>query len=248
MARMAGKHLVVVTLATLLVAGGIAQAQWSGAATIRDESFYVASSSLVLGPLGSEWGGSEGWTITQGFQLNLEYQAGVLDKDIANINTYLYPANAAFPSDHTDGTWDVNFDDEEEYVLRVDCTGAGGLPLYTYPDIEVTGGSDIQWTMTAWHQTILAGDIVDNGNGTITLRVLPAGTYRPFPNDPPVNNVEIFDGQVACEVLGYTFTGTCAGIGDGSVLQAELVPEPATMGLLGLGLTALAAIRRKRRR
>ena len=245
---------VILTFCGLIL--GVASAAhavpWAGAASVRDETFYVPSSGLNLGAWTTIKTGNayelSGYEITDPFQINLEYQAGIRDEDIANINTYFYPANAAFPSSHADGAWAVNFDDCEEYLLDIDPNG--GLTVYTYPAGAVGSGDnevidpDIEWTITAWHQTILAGDIVDNGNGTITLRVLPAGTYRPFDNDPPVNAVEVFDGDLDTEVLGYTFTGVVGDIGDGSTLTADLVPEPATMGLLGLG--ALALLKRRR--
>ncbi|MHC4805577.1 MAG: right-handed parallel beta-helix repeat-containing protein, partial [Planctomycetota bacterium] len=146
--------------------------------------------------------------------INLLYQAGILDSDIDAINHYWDPME-----------WTYNFGDNEEYILNVDAEGE--LTIYEFDGMnETVGGSDIKWTLTAWHQTILAGDIIDNGDGTITLQVLPVGTYRPFVNDPPVNNVEVFDGDLNCEVLGYTFTGAIGGIGDGSVLSVNLPPAP----------------------
>jgi len=246
------KNLMTITITAALLASLSApvHADWTGAATIRDESFYVPSSDLNVGALTTIRAGTDyelsGYEITNPFQINLEHQDGVLDADIANINTYLYPANAAFPPGHTDGAGSVNFPDNEEYLLNI--VPGGGAMVYTYPPDEV--GSEvvdaaIEWTITAWHQTILAGDIVDNGDGTITLRVLPEETYRPFIDDPPVNNVEIFDGNLDTEVLGYTFTGVAGDIGDGSTLGAVLVPEPATMSLLTLG--GLARLRRKRK-
>lgn len=214
-----------------LMATSSAVLAWDGAETIRGETFYVPSSQLTLGAWVTVYGGVQGNVIANPFQINMEYQAGILDSNIANINTYLFPANVAFPPGHTDGTWLKNFSDNVDYVLRVNP--AGGLTVYTYPDLWTVVPA-IQWTLTGWHQTILAGTIVDHGDGTITLLVVPSGTYRPFPNEPPVNNVEVFSGQLACEVLGYRFTGAAGAIGAGSVLvpilrgSAEVETETAT--------------------
>jgi len=225
------KQLTLVVTTTLLVV--FAAATVLEAQTIRDNPGYYASTGLTLGATGSEWGGSTGFVMAAPFQINLEYQAGVLNSAIDAINAY-----------DPDGSWTANFDDEEEYVLKIDA--AGSLPIYTYPDGEEAGGANIQWTLTGWHQTILAGDIIED-TGSVYLRVLPGATYRPFPNDPPVNDVEIFDGNMKCEILGYTFTGNLEDIGEGSVLGVDLVPEPATMLAVGAGLAALAGLRRKRR-
>ncbi|MFA5291595.1 MAG: PEP-CTERM sorting domain-containing protein [Phycisphaerae bacterium] len=229
------KKTIICTAALLclLVAGAVQADEWSGATTVRDETFYVASTGLTLGNWTTVRAGTSyeisGYAITEDFQINLEYQAGILDKDIANLNTYLYPANAAFPPGHTNGTWTKNYSDNEEYVLNINLEG--GLIIYEYAGLkETVGGTDIKWTLTAWHQTILAGDIVGN-----QLVVVPTGTYRPFVGDPPVNNVELFDGNLNCEVLSYTFTGAAGDIGSGSVLGVTLVPEPATMSLLVIG-------------
>lgn len=234
---------ILVLSGIVLAASGAAQADWAGAATIRDESFYVASTGLTLGGWTTIRAGTDyelsGYEITEAFQINQEYQAGILDKDIANINSYFYPANVAFPDDHADGTWTKNFTDNDEYLFNINL--AGGLTIYEFEGLaETAGGTDIKWTITAWHQTILAGDIVGN-----ELVVVPTGTYRPFIGDPDVNNVEVFDGDLDTEVLGYTFTGAAGDIGSGSVLGVHLVPEPATMGLLALG--GLAVLRRRRK-
>jgi len=216
---------MILAVAALLASPGVARAaEWTGAENIRKESFYVPSSELDLGARTTVWEGVEGYAVSNPFQINLEYQAGILDKDIANLNTYFYPQDPAFPSDHTDGTWTKNFSDNDDYVVDVDP--AGGLTVYEYNDDpdkrKKTVDPDIEWTLTGWHQTILAGDIVDNGDDTVFLRVQPRGTYRPFVNDPPVNNVEVFDGNLDTEVLGYRFDGKASEIGNGSTLDAEL--------------------------
>ena len=237
------KLLVVsVVIAALSVATGVAQADaWTGAPTIRDETFYVASTGLTLGDLTTIRAGTayelSGFAITEAFQINMEYQAGILDEDIANINTYFYPTNPAFPDTHDDGTWTLNYSDNDEYVFNIN-PALTGLTVYTYPAGAVGSGDnevfdpDIDWTLTAWHQTILAGNIVGN-----SLVVVPTGTYRPFDNDPPVNNVEVFDGNLDTEVLAYTFTGLPCGIGSGTELGVTLVPLPGAvlLGMLGFG-------------
>ena len=210
-----------------LIGAGQAQADWTAAENIRKESFYVRSSQLDLGAWTTLHEGEagyedyviSGYSITNDMQINLEYQAGILDKDIANLNTYEYPSDPAFPPDHTDGTWSKNFSDNDEYVFNVDP--AGGLTVYEYDGLKETVDPSIQWTVTGWHQTILAGDIVDKGDGTVFLRVQPRGTYRPFVGDPDVNNVELFDGNLDTEVLGYRFDGGTSSIGNGSALDSE---------------------------
>jgi len=221
---------IALALIALMVTSSVVAA-WDGAETIRDETFYVPSSQLTLGAWGADYFGNPGYVIADPFQLNLEYQSGILDSDIANINTYFFPHNDAYPPDHTDGSWNKNFSDNDEYVLYVNP--GGGCNIYKYQG-TATYDPAIEWTLTGWNQTILAGEIVDHGDGTITLLVVPSGTYRPFVNDPPVNNVEIFSGQMECEVLGYQFTGGAGDIGAGSVLvpilrgSAEVATETGT--------------------
>jgi len=224
--RMIGRLAVLAALAALVLSVGTAQA----GNTIRDNPGYVPSTGLTLGAEGSEWGGETGFVIASPFQINLEYQAGILNSDIDNINAY----------DPT-GNWDLNFSDHEEYVLKIDP--AGHLHTWSYPSGEQgdSGNANIQWTLTGWHQTILAGWI--DGQ---RLVVDPAYKYRPFINDPPVNDVEVFSGLVDTEVIAYTFTGDVSGIGEGSVLGVETVPAPGAVLLGGLGLGIVGWLKRRK--
>ncbi len=229
------KKLIFIFLAVMFLFVAVGTASGT---QIWDNPDYVASTGLNLGAKGMEFYGTEGWTIIDPFQINLMYQAGIENGAIDAFNSY-------DPND----TWDVNFSDNNEYVLNVQLSG---LPTYVYPAQMQEGESGIQWTLTGWGQTIFAGDIVDQHDGTLFLRVLPTATYRPFPNDPLVNDVEVFDGNVDSEILGYVFHGDLSGLEnmDGSSLDVRLqpVPEPATMLLLGSGLIGLLGFRRRSRK
>ena len=229
-------------LCAFMVASSVVLA-WDGAPTIRDETFYVPSSPLTLGAWTSDvWPlhPGPGWVIANPFQINLEYQPGILDSDIANLNTYLFPANPAFPPGHTDGSWLKNFSDNDEYVLYVNP--GGGCNIYEYDGLVTTYDPDIEWTLTGWHQTILAGDIVNNPDGTITLRVRPFNTYRPFTNDPPVNNVEVFSGQLQTEVWGYRFAGSALVLGEGGSGEGSEL-DPILGGPVGWDTYPISKVR-----
>ncbi len=212
------KKLITICAVMGVILGVVGVSQ---AASITDRADYKPSTDLSIGAMHTIRGGTDyeltGFGISEEFQINLLYQEGILDSDIDPLNDYWVSMG-----------WTYNFGDNQEYVLNVSATG--GLTIYEIDGLTHTiGGPEIKWTLTAWHQTILAGDIVEEQCGSIFLRVLPESTYRPFVGDPPVNNVEIFDGDLDCEVLGYKFNGAIADIGSGSTLSVVLVyPEVCT--------------------
>ncbi|MBT3316653.1 hypothetical protein HN388_01600, partial [bacterium] len=200
-----------------------------GYANIREHPYYSPSTDLVLGDFDTFWEGVEGYHITSDFQINIEYQDGINCYDVDNFNAYA-----------PGGEWTYNFSDEEQYAFNYSATG--GLTIYEYDNLaETVGGSDIKWTITGWHQTILAGDVI-NGK----LVVLPSGTYRPFTGDVPVNDVEIFDGDLDCEVLGYTFdfsNGVVGGIlGVEKVGDAIIAISPEASGPINCSESSLLIV------
>jgi len=168
--------------------------------SIRANSEYVASTGFGLGDYEASYQGIEGFVIANTFQINLEYQAGV-DSDAVDVfNNY------------GEGTVH-NWMDPEYYVVTI--SEAGGLPAWSYSDLEEDVDADLQWTITGWGQTILGGSI-EAGRLVVTT------DYRPFDADAYVNNVEVFEGTILQEVIAYTFDGAASDIGAGTQLGVEL--------------------------
>ena len=79
------RTFIVVVVAAALLGGGAVSAD-----QIWDQPGYNPSSDLVLGAWGQEWGDSWGYVIADPFQINLLYQAGMLDSDIDAFRAQLY--------------------------------------------------------------------------------------------------------------------------------------------------------------
>jgi hypothetical protein len=179
-----------------------------GFESIRSNLLYQPSTGFGLGAWQAESGGEpvSGFVLADQFQINLEYQPGVLNSEIDAWNNY------------GEGSL-TNWNDPEYYVLTVDPSG--GLTAYSY-GLDPDASENLEWTITGWGHTILGGYI--DGN---RLVVSPENTYRPFDATAMVNAVEVFDGQLHCEVVAFTFTGAVESIGDGTQLGVELVSDPA---------------------
>jgi len=232
---------ICVVMTMILAISSVANATGTYA-DLTGRAEYRASTGLTLGahynPVASGESHEDaiGYVIANPFQINLLYQADINDSAIDAFNDYGYPTT-------------LNFPDNDYYFLRID--EGGGLPIGIWdftngiqcyaPD---SGESWVEWTLSYWsssggyYQTIFAGDIIDDPY----LHVRPTAGFRSFLGEGLANDVEIFDGAtIDSEVLGYTFTGD---LGEGSFLEPKLVPEPATIALLGLG--GLTLLRRKR--
>jgi len=223
---MTKRYTVLTAMTILILIGGTVQAD------IRlDDPDYRPSTGLTL----SAWetgfyGGLAGYGISDAFQINLEHQAAFPDTAIEGFNAY----NLSKP--------DLNFDDEECYIFNINTAGTG-LNVYTYDGTPGTSvlDADIDWTITGWYHTVLAGYI--DGN---RLVVDPSTKYRPFASE--VNGVEVFGGVlVDTEVIAYTFTGDAGNIGAGSVLGVQTVPVPGAvlLGAMGLGMVGWMKRRKK---
>jgi len=239
------KLMTICTVVTMILAvSGVASATGTYAdLTGRDE--YRASTGLTLGTYynpvasGAAHEGAIGYVIADEFQLNLLYQDDIDDSSIEAFDDYGHPV--------------LNFPDNDYYFLRIDA--GGSLPIGTWDylnDIQYyaddSGESWVQWTLSYWSHsdgffhTALAGDMQVSGSDT-TLSVRPGTSFRSFLWDGYANDIEVFEGAfVDCEVGGYTFSGA---IDTGSISGVILIPEPATMCLLGLGGLSLLRKRRK---
>ena len=120
--------------------------------TIRTTSrttkgYYTPSTGITLGAVAKVHNDKEGHSITNKFQINLEYEAG---KDFDKVD---YWNNWQGQEHGTHGG--PNWQDPEQYVLNINLDG--GLPVHTYGETAAPTTENLQWTITGWNQTVWGG-------------------------------------------------------------------------------------------
>lgn len=203
------------------------KAQFQQCKTIRDHDGYAASSGFALGPAATNPFGdncaSFKWA-TSPLQFNLEYEArfaligSAFTGSVAATQNYW---NAFAGRSLPDGNWV----DPDNYIISI-CT-----PATTSMTMGVYGGSpasstvqNIQWTVTGWGQTILAGTVAES-NGEVKLNVIG---YFPFPGEADTNAQEqglagrTSSDYATTEVTVYTATGTVATLAEGTAFAPTL--------------------------
>jgi len=193
---------------------------------------YLATSSVTIGA--SVDANTFKWSKAgEAFQVNLERNS------LVPANNSEHPAAGSVEywngdrSGTTTGHMDSgNWIDGHLYEFHMDGT-ATELPIYTYgatpASVQEAG---IQWTITAWGQTVLRGTIDTTSIPGKTRFVVKLGTnglpeYRPFDASLDVNIQEQFT-QANTELVAYVFDGTIANlVADTSVLVPELLTTTA---------------------
>lgn len=221
---------------TLLSAQATALA--AGKATIRTATAlggperYLATSSVTIGA--SVDANTFKWSkVGEAFQVNLERNSLVP----ANNSEHPSAGSIEFWNGDRSGAATGHMDsgnwlDGNLYEFHMDAV-ATELPIYTYgatpASVQEAG---IQWTITAWGQTVLRGTIDTTSIPGKTRFVVKLGTnglpeYRPFDATLDVNPQEQFT-QANTELVAYVFDGTIANlVADTSVLVPELLSTTA---------------------
>lgn len=202
------------------------------AASIGGPSRYLATSSVTIGA--SVDAKTFKWSKAgESFQINLERNSLVAADSsadpVAGSIEYWNGDRSGAATGHMDnGNWiDGNL---YEFHMDPDATE---LPIYTYgatPAFVQEAG--IQWTITAWGQTVLRG-MIDTvtipGKTRFVVKLGANGLpeYRPFDASLDVNPQEQFT-QANTELIAYVFDGTIANlVADTSVLVPELLTTTA---------------------
>ena len=254
---------------TLLSADATALA--AGKSTIRTAAGsggparYKPSSAVTIGAVVDaktfKWATAVGSGICAGsgkcFQINLERNSVVTADSAANPATgsieYWNGDRGITPGfingsggDASGHMEDGNWVDGNLYDFHID-KDAASLPVYTLgatpPSVNENG---VQWTITAWGQTVLRGTIDDTSIPGKTRFVVKLGSnglpeYRPFSPTLDVNPQEQFN-QANTELVAYVFDGAIANlVADTSVLTPELLTTTPAQRYVSETLVSLSA-------
>ena len=210
----------------------------AGKATIRTPAAlggparYLATSSVTIGAAVDA--NTFKWSKAgESFQINLERNSLVpadnsVDPAAGSIEFWNGDRSGTATGHMDSGNWiDGNL-----YDFHIDAS-ATELPVYTYGATPASVlESGIQWTITAWGQTVLRGTIDTTSIPGKTRFVVKLGTnglpeYRPFDASLDVNPQEQFT-QANTELVAYVFDGPIANlVADTSVLVPELLTTTA---------------------
>ena len=203
------------------------KAQFQQCKTIRDHAGYKPSSAFSLGAPATNAFGDNCSSFTWGhapLQINLEYAArfdmigNAFGKfTLSSQNYWNGQAGRSMPN----GNWV----DPDAYTITI-CP-----PSTSSMTMGVNGGTPatsivqgIQWTVSGWGQTVLAGTVQEI-DGNVKLNLVG---YFPFSGEVPTNVQEAAlagrtRGHATAEVLSYTASGTTtADLGEGQTFKPEL--------------------------
>ncbi len=139
--------------------------------------------------------------------------------------------------------WEVNLSGLEE----VPPNGSPGTGYGLFDVDMVTGDFSYSMTASGLTSTITAAHIHNapvGSNGPVIFNLLPGGVW----NTPVVGNGTLTAAHLGELVAGRLYVNVHTQAFPGGEIrgQMRLVPEPASLGAIGIGMAGLLAARRRR--